>query len=74
MKDIGYGRGYRYAHDFEGGIVAQQNLPANLAGRRYYEPTDRGFERDLSQRLEEIRRIYAEQAVTATAHDERNTT
>jgi putative ATPase len=74
MKEIGYGRGYRYAHDYEGGIVAQQNLPTNLAGRRYYEPTDRGFERDLSQRLEEIRRIYAEQIATATAHHERNAT
>jgi putative ATPase len=59
MQDLGYGRDYRYAHDFEGGLVAQQNLPDNLAGRRYYEPTDRGFERDLSTRLQEIRRIYA---------------
>jgi putative ATPase len=59
MQDLGYGKGYRYAHDFEGGIVGQQNLPDNLAGQRYYEPTDRGFERDLATRLEEIRRRYA---------------
>jgi putative ATPase len=72
MKDIGYGRGYRYAHDYEGGVVAQQNLPANLAGRRYYEPTDRGFERDLSQRLDEIRRIYSEQ--NAPSQEERMST
>ena len=58
MKELGYGRGYRYAHDFDGGIVGQQNLPGNLAGRRYYEPTDRGFERDLTARLERIRAIY----------------
>jgi len=59
MRDLGYGKGYRYAHDFEGGVVGQQNLPENLGGRRYYEPTDRGFERDLATRLEEIRRRYA---------------
>ena len=48
MRDLGYGKGYRYAHDYDEGIVAQQNLPDNLAGRRYYQPTDRGFERDLA--------------------------
>jgi putative ATPase len=59
MRDLGYGSGYRYAHDFAGGIVAQQNLPDNLRGRQYYEPTDRGFERELADRLERIRAIYA---------------
>ena len=59
MKSLGFGEGYRYAHDFEEGIIGQQNLPDNLAGRRYYHPTDRGLERDLSTRLEHIRAIYA---------------
>ncbi|MCC6313458.1 MAG: replication-associated recombination protein A [Thermomicrobiales bacterium] len=59
MKDLGYGAGYRYAHDYAGGVVAQQNLPDNLRGRRYYEPTDRGFERDLAERLRRIRTLYA---------------
>lgn len=59
MKAQGYGAGYRYAHDFEGGLVAQQNLPENLAGRRYYDPTDRGFEAELSARLERVREVYA---------------
>ncbi len=59
MKELGYGRGYRYAHDFEDGIVAQQNLPDNLRGATYYEPTDRGFERELGDRLRRIREIYA---------------
>jgi len=59
MQEKGFGDGYRYAHDYEGGVVAQQNLPDNLAGRRYYQPTDRGFERELGDRLERIRRIYA---------------
>ena len=59
MREQGYGRGYRYAHDFAEGIVGQQNLPANLAGRVYYQPTDRGLERDLQQRQARIRDIYA---------------
>jgi putative ATPase len=60
MKEAGYGKGYRYAHDFAEGVVAQQNLPENLAGRRYYEPTDRGFEQELTNRLARIREIYAQ--------------
>jgi len=59
MKDLGYGKGYKYAHDFEGGVIGQQNLPERLAGRRYYHPTDRGFERELSQRMQSIQAIYA---------------
>jgi putative ATPase len=58
MKELGYGEGYKYAHDFEGGVIGQQNLPENLKGRRYYQPVDRGFERDLGRRLERIREIY----------------
>ena len=58
MQDIGYGKGYRYAHDYEGGVVAQQNLPDNLEGRRYYTPTDRGYERELAERLARIRKMY----------------
>ena len=55
MRDAGFGQGYKYAHDFDGAIVAQQNLPDNLAGRRYYDPSDRGFESELRRRLETIR-------------------
>jgi putative ATPase len=58
MREMGYGRGYRYAHDYDEGIIGQQNLPENLGARTYYEPTDRGFERELAARLERIRRIY----------------
>jgi putative ATPase len=60
MRDLGYGRGYRYAHDYEGGIIGQQNLPSNLHGHVYYEPTDRGFERELSERLRRIKDVYAD--------------
>ena len=41
MRDLGYGQGYRYAHDFEGGVVDQQHLPDRLVGRRLFEPGER---------------------------------
>lgn len=47
MKELGYGKGYKYAHDHEGAKVDQQHLPAELEGRVYYEPTDRGWEARL---------------------------
>lgn len=56
-KSLGHGEGYRYSHDYEGGWVDQPYLPED---RRYYEPTDRGFEADLGRRLEELRRRRAE--------------
>jgi putative ATPase len=58
MSDLGYGKGYRYAHDYDEGVIGQQNLPESLAGRRYYEPTNRGLEADLRKRIERIRAIY----------------
>ncbi len=56
-KRLGHGKGYRYPHDAEIGIVAQQHLPDELRDRRYYEPTSHGAERDVQARLEKIRRI-----------------
>ena len=56
MKELGYGRGYKYAHDYEQALVRQEHLPEELAGRRYYFPTDRGRERAIAQRLEAWRR------------------
>jgi putative ATPase len=58
MSELGYGKGYRYAHDYDEGVIGQQNLPDSLAGRRYYQPTDRGLEADLRARMERIRAIY----------------
>ncbi len=52
-KQLGHGQGYKYAHDAPEGIAAQDYLGVE---KRYYEPTDRGFERDLAERLAEIRR------------------
>jgi putative ATPase len=54
-RAMGYGAGYRYAHDHEGGVVEQQHLPTSLAGRRYYEPSQHGVEREVSDRLNSIR-------------------
>jgi putative ATPase len=45
MKELGYGRGYQYAHDHEGAVVDQEHLPERLVGRKYYRPTDRGREK-----------------------------
>ncbi len=59
MKDLGYGERYRYAHDFEDAIVEQQHLPDNLTGRRYYQPVERGFEREIQSRLAYWRKVLA---------------
>ena len=59
-KRLGHGRGYVYPHDAEYGIVPQQYLPDELDGRRYYEPKALGSERDISARLERIRRILGD--------------
>src|SRR5262249_51123284 len=55
MKEWGYGEGYRHAHKFEDAITDMECLPPSLAGRRYYFPTDRGLEKRIAERLEEIR-------------------
>jgi putative ATPase len=57
MKQLGYGRGYRYAHDEEAGVAEMDSLPDALRDRRYYRPTDRGEERGAAARLEAARRI-----------------
>jgi putative ATPase len=57
MKNVGYGQGYKYAHDYEEKVTDMSCLPENLAGRTYYQPTDQGFEQRLRQRLAEIRLI-----------------
>ncbi len=57
MRNLGYGQGYQYAHNYEDKVTAMSCLPENLAGRAYFRPTDQGFEQRLGQRLEEIRKI-----------------
>ncbi len=55
-KSLGRGKGYRYAHDEPGGVSDQQLMPEGLEDRRFYAPTDRGFEAELGRRLEALRR------------------
>ncbi len=52
MRTIGYGKGYRYAHDYEEAQVDQQHLPDAIKDRTYYHPTDRGFEKTVRERLD----------------------
>jgi len=54
MKDIGYGKGYKYAHNYDGAVVDQTHLPEKLLARKYYSPTERGFEKELIERLKAI--------------------
>jgi len=51
MKEAGYGKGYKYAHDYPGHFVEQQNLPDSLQGKRYYTPSDQGYEKKIIDRL-----------------------
>jgi putative ATPase len=48
---MGYGKGYKYAHNYEGHFVRQQNLPASLQAKRYYAPGNQGYEKEIADRL-----------------------
>ncbi len=60
--DYGHGVGYRYAHDYPHGVAAQQYLPDELVGRRYYQPTSHGNEAQIAERLDTIRELLAPEA------------
>jgi len=51
MRETGYGRGYKYAHDYPDHFVKQRNLPPSLQGKRYYVPGDQGYEKEVADRL-----------------------
>jgi putative ATPase len=57
MRDLDYGKGYRYAHDDTDGLVDQEHLPEALSGRKYYHPTNRGYEALVKDRLTKWRQI-----------------
>jgi putative ATPase len=57
MKGMGYGKGYKYAHDYPGHFVEQQNLPGSLQGKRFYLPSDQGFEKQINARLKSWREV-----------------
>src|SRR5438034_3979073 len=59
MKELGYGAGYKYAHDYDGAYVPQEYLPEVLRGARWYEPTEAGYEKTVKERIawwEELKR------------------
>jgi putative ATPase len=56
MKEWGYGAGYKHAHAFEDAMADMECLPPSQAGTRFYHPTDRGMEKRIAERLEEIRK------------------
>ncbi|HHD63972.1 MAG TPA: replication-associated recombination protein A, partial [Desulfobulbaceae bacterium] len=62
MKKIGYGKGYQYAHDQKNGLVDQEHLPEKLSGTTYYDPTNRGFEAVIRDRLIKWRKLLQQRA------------
>jgi putative ATPase len=54
MKDLEYGKGYKYAHEFQDNFVEQQNLPDQLKNKQYYHPTENGREKQIKERLESL--------------------
>ncbi len=57
MKHLGYGKGYEYAHDNPDGVVDQDHLPDKIKGKRFYDPTNRGYEAVIKDRLEKWKKI-----------------
>lgn len=57
MKDIGYGKGYSYDHDTDAGVSGQNYFPENMARQQFYEPVERGFEREVQKRLAYFNKI-----------------
>ena len=58
MKDLDYGKDYRYAHNEEGGYAPGESyLPEELGGKTYYQPTDRGLEKKISEKLAYLRSL-----------------
>ncbi len=55
MREIGYGKGYKYAHDFEEKVTSMQCLPDSLVGRQYYDPTEEGVEGRFKTRYEQLK-------------------
>ena len=62
MKNLGYGKGYKYAHEDEDALVAQDHLPEELKGKEFYKPTSRGYETVIKNRIEEWKKIIKRKA------------
>jgi putative ATPase len=71
MRSLGHGAGYQYPHDFEGGQVAENYMPSELTGRRYYQPSQRGRERAFAERLATLREAEPKAPPRATSRPEK---
>jgi len=60
MRDLGYGKGYKYPHDYADHFIEEEYLPENLKGRVYYHPSDQGLEKEIKKRLEYWRKKKSE--------------
>jgi putative ATPase len=70
MKELGYGKGYKYAHDQPEGIVLQNHLPKELKGRKFYRPTSRGYEAVIGDRLQKWQKILEKRGADANHEEE----
>jgi putative ATPase len=68
MKQLNYGKGYRYAHDERDAIADMDCLPKALQGRTFYEPTERGFEKEIKRRLDRWRELKAQRRNSSSNH------
>ncbi len=71
MKELGYGKGYQYAHDYDGAAVSQHHLPDALRNRRYYQPSERGYERLIKERMtQQTERRAQDEKLTSSGKEE----
>ena len=58
MKELGYGKGYKYAHNFKRAYIKQPHLPPELAGSKYYQPTERGYEKVIKEKMDRLSKNF----------------
>ena len=64
MKDLEYGKGYKYAHDYPDGQVEQEYMPEQLRGHTYYKPSEQGYEKEVKERLERWKRKMKKESIS----------
>ncbi len=72
MKELGYGKDYRYAHAYKEGYVTQEYLPDELQGRKFYRPPGHGYEKQIKERMAWLRGAKPEESTTETEKDAKN--
>ena len=55
MKQLDYGKGYKYAHNYQAGFAEQTHLPEQISKKKFYRPTDRGYEKLIIERMDHLR-------------------